>query len=255
MTHDLPSWRAMEPSELVGVTEAEGRRLLDAARDGLDAPIAACPPWRVSDVLGHVASVYRRTTHVLAHRLVERPAGSDWYAAPPPGEAVLSWFDRSLTDVITHLERVDPTTPTWTFSSTDRTAAFWPRRLAHETTVHRIDVESAHGAATPVAPALAVDGIDEAFDVMIIPGLSGRFCGDDGSVHLHATDAPGEWLVGLGPEGVVVERAHGKGTAALRGPAADLFLWLWGRMGTDRMETFGDRGALDQFRAVVASVT
>lgn len=255
MTHDLPSWRAMEASELVGVTEAEGRRLLDAARVGLDAPIAACPPWRVSDLLGHLASVYRRTTHVLAHRLTERPAGSDWYAVPPPGEAVYDWFDTSLTDVVTHLARVDPTTPSWTFSGDHRTAGFWPRRLAHETTVHRTDVESAHGPPTPVPAAVAVDGIDEAFDVMIAPGLSGRFCGDDGSVHLHATDVPGEWLVGLGPEGVVVERSHGKGTAAVRGPASDLFLWLWGRVGTDQLETFGDRALLAQLRSGVASVT
>lgn len=243
--------------ELVGVTGTEGRRLLDAAREGLDAPVAACPPWRVADLLGHLSTVYRRTSHVLAHQLTERPAGSDWYAAPPSGEALLDWFDRALTDVVSRLDGVDPTTPAWTFSSAHRTVGFWQRRLAHETTVHRVDVEAAHGGAGPIPVAVALDGIDEAFDVMISPGLSGRYCGDDGTVHLHATDVTGEWLVTLSPEGIVVERSHRKGAAAVRGTASDLLLWLWGRVDadTDRLETFGDLTVLGQLRSSVASVT
>jgi uncharacterized protein (TIGR03083 family) len=245
----------MERTQLVGVVEEEGKRLLEAATVGLDAPVPACPAWTVADVVGHVASVYRRTTHVLAHQLTERPAGSDWYHAPPEGRAVLDWFAGSLSEVLDQLRRADPVGTVWTFSAHDHTAGFWHRRLAHETTMHRVDVESAHGTPAAVPADVACDGIDEAFDVLIGPRLSGQFCGDDGTVHLHATDHPGEWLITLGPEGVVVERCHAKGTVALRGPASGLLLWLWGRGGVDGLEVFGERPVLDQLRACVARAT
>ena len=53
-----------------------------------------------------------------------------------------------------------------------------------------------------------------------------------GSVHLHCTDVDGEWLV-VGEPGrrPVVTREHAKGACALRGPAADLLLVLWRRVG------------------------
>jgi hypothetical protein len=59
-------------------------------------------------------------------------------------------------------------------------------------------------------------------------------------VHLHATDVEGEWLVTLGGSTVAVEHGHAKGDAAVRGTAADLHLWLWGRVPLDRLEVFGD---------------
>ena len=64
----------------------------------------------------------------------------------------------------------------------DQTVGFWLRRMAHETSIHRRDVESAVGAETPVAPDLAVDGIDEVLALMlagdwsdeVVPEASGR---------------------------------------------------------------------------------
>ena len=60
------------------------------------------------------------------------------------------------------------------------------------------------------------------------------------TVHLHATDVEGEWLVTLGGSTVAVEHGHAKGDAAVRGTAADLHLWLWGRVPLDRLVVFGD---------------
>ncbi len=65
-----------------------------------------------------------------------------------------------------------------------------------------------------------------------------------GSVHLHATDTPGEWVVRPGPDGApVVTAEHAKGDAAIRGPASDLLLVLWRRVGLDAVEVIGDRAA------------
>jgi hypothetical protein len=69
-------------------------------------------------------------------------------------------------------------------------------------------------------------------------------------VHLHATDADGEWLLRFDEGTVAVEARHAKGDAAVRGSAASLLLWLWGRVALDELEVLGDRGAADALRTV-----
>jgi len=67
-------------------------------------------------------------------------------------------------------------------------------------------------------------------------------------LHVHATDdgldGSGEWLIRHEEGGVRVEAGHGKGDAALTGPAADLMLVLVRRCPLDRegVTVFGDRG-------------
>ena len=89
--------------------------------------------------------------------------------------------------------------------------------MAQETTVHRVDAEQAVGLpVAPIPPALAVDGIDEIFTVFVPAIAAGRSPGDGRTVHLHATDAEGEWLVRSDPGYVVVESGHAEGDAAVR---------------------------------------
>jgi predicted lipid carrier protein YhbT len=121
--------------------------------------------------------------------------------------------------------------------------------MAHETTIHRVDAEQAVGrAVSPVAPELAVDGIDEVFSVFVATFTADQSPGDGRTVHLHSGDAEGEWLIRFDPGEVVVEPGHAKGDAAVRGPAADLLLWLWGRRPLDGLDVFGDRGAAEALR-------
>ena len=164
-------------------------------------------------------------------------------------------FEQDLAAVIAALEAVDPAAPAGRWRSQDQTASFWFRRLAHETVVHRADAEAALGEIGSVATDLAVDGIDEALDLFLVPGVKPHAGRSPATVHLHATDGDGEWLVLVGPDGVAVERGHIKGDAAVRGSTSDLFLWLWGRVGLDRLDRFGDEVALERLRAAAAAVT
>jgi hypothetical protein len=71
-----------------------------------------------------------------------------------------------------------------------------------------------------------------------------------GTLHLHATDIEGEWLIGEDEEGQLkVERGHNKGDAALRATASNLLLMLYRRIGTERGEIMGDAGVVDRFLA------
>jgi predicted lipid carrier protein YhbT len=123
--------------------------------------------------------------------------------------------------------------------------------MAHETTVHRVDAEQAVGRpVAPVPPGLAVDGIDEIFSVFVAALGQGRSPGDGRTVHLHATDAEGEWLIRFDRGAVTVEPGHAKGDAAVRAPAGDLLLWLWGRVPLDGLPVFGDPAAALALRDV-----
>ncbi len=69
-------------------------------------------------------------------------------------------------------------------------------------------------------------------------------------MHLHRTDGDGEWMfAGDGEGGVTVTHEHGKGDAAVRGTAANLLLWIWGRP-ADGLECFGDAEVAARWQAV-----
>jgi hypothetical protein len=120
-----------------------------------------------------------------------------------------------------------------------------------ETAVHRWDAQLAGGTPEPIDPARASDGVDEFLTVILADPRFTRPIG--GSVHLHAIDTPGEWLVVDGDDGaVVVTREHAKGAVALRGPADRLLLALWGRIPLDDLEILGDRSVAERLLARTA---
>ena len=122
----------------------------------------------------------------------------------------------------------------------------------HMGVVHRWDAEHATGPTTPIDPELASDGIDEYLDLVMRHNVTrDSVTLPAGSLHIHCTDAHGEWLVSL-DEGYQLERAHAKGAAALRGPAEALLLRLWNRdtERADELSPVGDESVLDAWLAV-----
>jgi uncharacterized protein (TIGR03083 family) len=168
------------------------------------------------------------------------------FAHAPEGAAAGDWVQAGAEMLATELEARDPGTPCWTWVPFDRTVGFWARRTAHETAMHRWDAQNAAGTADEIDGELAVDGVDEY--LALVPCFPGRHLPDAGSVHLHSTDAKGEWLVRLDGGGMHVTREHAKGDAAVRGPASDLLLVVYGRKPTDAVEVLGDASLFDRFR-------
>jgi uncharacterized protein (TIGR03083 family) len=235
-----------------GIVEREGAALGSAAEDDLAAPVPAAPGWDTTQLLRHVGLVHTRTSVVLRSGTMERPTRENGMLPEAPREGVLDWYRETLAGVVADLRAIDdPDRPVYAFAPAHRRAGFWPPRMAQETTIHRVDAEQAVGRPVGVIdPALAVDGVDELFSVFVAVFGGGRSPGDDRTVHLHATDAEGEWLIRFAEGDVAVEVGHAKGDAAVRGPAADLLLWLWGRRPLDDLEVFGDRTAAEALRAV-----
>jgi uncharacterized protein (TIGR03083 family) len=222
-----------------------------AAAGPLDAPVSGCPGWSVGDLVEHLGTIHHRVAALVRAGGVEPPMGRLTWAAAPAPELRAGWLAEGHRSLVAALDGADPEAPVWTFAG-PLTNRFWARRMALETAVDRWDLESAGGEPAPIEPGLAVDGIDELFDVFVPlrrqPGPlvrePWRYGGRGERLHLHCTDAPGEWVLRFGAEEVEITREHAKGEAALRGPACDLLLVLYGRTGTERLELLGDPAVL-----------
>jgi uncharacterized protein (TIGR03083 family) len=244
----------MQTEQYLDQLAQNSERLADAAElAGTDAEVPACPGWTVGDLLEHCVGgdTWARTIVAQGRAgITDRVTRGD---ADPSlqGEALFDAFRAGARALAAELTAVSPDTPVWTFSSTNRTAAFWQRRRSQETAVHRYDAETAAGTATPIDAELAVDGIDE-FLTVFLPRLSDNF-GEvgDATVHLHCTDVEGEWLVARRDGELTVTAEHAKGDVAARGSASDLLLFLWGRVPVEALEVFGDADLLARFRQAI----
>jgi uncharacterized protein (TIGR03083 family) len=238
------------PIDYLTSVRRDATTLADVARKGpRDSPIAGCPGWDLDKLVVHVGRIHRWVVAAI-------DAAGDNPGKPPPGPDdpadYPDWLAEGAEIMCRKLDALDPAATVWNFSGGALTAAFWTRRQALETAVHRWDGEAAVGPAAAIEPALAVDGIDEIFTVFAPLRRVGAEPLDlGGSVHLHATDAEGEWTISAPDGELSVERGHAKGDVAVRGPASALYLMLWRRIPPSEPELtrFGDEALLDRWLA------
>jgi uncharacterized protein (TIGR03083 family) len=242
----------VEISEHIAALRVEGDRLADAAeRADLDEPIPTTPEWRLRDLVRHMGDVHRwARTHVAEGRVL--PIGKDELAEIvgllPPDAALLDWFREGHDRLVRTLESADPHVECWSFLPAPSPLAFWARRQAHETGIHRADAQSPAGRITPFASDVAVDGIDEL--------LLGFFAGNGEepappparTLYVRATDAEAGWLAFMNDRSVRHDGEDPRADCSVRGPASDLYLLLWNRRDPDGLEVTGDRSALDFWR-------
>lgn len=238
----------MDRATHVDHLRADGAALLAAQRADPAAPVRSCPGWDRTELLAHTGRALAWMQAQVATGTGERVRFATVEPAPE-GEALPAWFEQivaSLADGLSSMD-VDDTWPTW---AGPLPGAFYPRRAAQETAMHRWDAEP-----TPFDPAFAVDGVDEHLELFAPLAPAAGFGGRTGTIHLHATDVDGEageWLIHVTSEGIRFEHGHAKGDVALRGTASDLLLWIWNRVPVDdRFEVFGDTALLDLWPTAV----
>lgn len=235
-------------AEFLSTIRTASEFLADTPVDDHASAVPACPGWTVADVVVHVGRVYAMVTAIVSSRSTEpRRAGSE-HDRPEPRHLV-EWFAERRSDLVTALDGVTPDVPVWTWADEQR-AAFYFRRMAHETVVHAYDVAEVRGVAFETHRRVTVDGIDEYFDVMLPFALRRRDLSlPTGSLHLHCTDGDGEWFVAGDAGRVAVERVHRKGDVAWRGAVLDLLAAAWGRR-SPRIDVVGDAGVSDEWSAL-----
>src|SRR5262245_492946 len=153
----------MEYEAFVGHVRIDGGALADAADGNIRAEVPTCPGWRVRDLVAHVAQVYEHKIECTGLGKAPDPWPPEWPGAADP----VPWYRDAHARLLTMFDEHDAASPSATWWPADQTVGFWARRMAHETAVHRVDAELAHGASTPVDAALATDGVDEILHIML----------------------------------------------------------------------------------------
>ncbi|OIJ93832.1 hypothetical protein BIV25_24285 [Streptomyces sp. MUSC 14] len=236
----------METADLLQTLDREGR-LLAAAADaaGTDAKVPTCPEWQVRDLLRHTGAVHRWAAgYITEGGSARRPFGD---LPELDGAELVAWYRDSHRLLVDALAAAPADLECWTFLPTPSASplAFWTRRQAHETTVHRYDAEAARGGtASPVAPDFAVDGIDELLRGFHARSRSRLRTEEPRVLRVRALRAGADgtegadtvWTVRLSPEPAVTVRntaggqeEAGEAEAELSGPADELYLALWNR--------------------------
>jgi uncharacterized protein (TIGR03083 family) len=228
-------------------------------------PIPTCPEWTLRQLVTHVGRAHRWAAEITRTRsevfipFREVPDGK----LPDDRAEQLRWLRAGATLVVDAVREAGSDL-VWSFAG-PVPAVFWSRRMAHETLVHRADAELAAGAEPePVIEAeVAADAIDE-WLTLFAGGILGnadertKALPDGAALHIHATDdglgGRGEWMIRHDADGLTVQPGHGKGDAALTGPAASLLLALMRRrpVSDPAVTVYGDSAVVDSWLARTA---
>ncbi len=225
----------METTTHLDALQRDGELLVAAAnRVGLESPVPPCPGWCVRDVLKHTSHVHRWAADLVAKARTEPvSAGSEeeWFRSGPADGSLLDWFREGHGTLVATLRDADADLRCWTFLEAPSPLAFWARRQAHETAIHRADAESAGTGVTPFDPGFAVDGIDELV-MGFAPTPRAKVVAETRRVlQVRATDTGDTWSIGMGPGGIDAQRGSGSHDCLLEGDSSNLYLLLWNRIG------------------------
>jgi uncharacterized protein (TIGR03083 family) len=252
----------------VDALERDGALLADAAvAAGLTVSVPTCPEWQVRDLVRHQAYVHRWA----ARHVTEQPPevlGEDdeevVLAGGPDDAELIAAYRSGHTALVSALRAADPDLDFATFMPAPSPLAFWARRQAHETAIHRYDAQSAAPGGAPApgaafAAAFADDGIDE-----LIMGFAARpryWLRGDGrrSLTVRATDTGNGWQVRLADGVTTVARCEhaaagdGASDCLLEGSAAGMYAYLWNRSdaAAAAVTITGDPAVLDVWRSSV----
>ena len=238
----------METAGYLALLERDGVLLAAAAEAaGLDSSVPPCPKWLVGDLVRHVGSVHRWAAWIVRDRCADDPAPTmDDMPRPAPDEDVLAWYRAGHADLVRILRDADPGLQCFTFMPAPSSLAFWARRQAHETAIHRGDAESVSGAITGHPNDFALDGIDELLAGFMPRRKSFRYVDAPRTLSVRPHNAE-PWLITLAPAGVHATHDAGDAEATVSGSASDLYLWLWNRPASVHVD--GDRAVADLWLA------
>lgn len=221
----------METASFVDTLDREGALLASAAEAaGVGAEVPTCPGWRVRDLLRHTGMVHRWAAGFVAEGYTaHHPDGG---LPDLDGAELVAWFRAGHRSLVDTLAAAPPTLECWHFLPAPSPLAFWARRQAHETTVHRVDAEAARGG-TPgdIAAEFAADGIDELLRGFHARSRSRVRSEEPRVLRVRATDTDDAvWTVRLSQEPPAAERGGtGEADCELVGSAGELYLALWNR--------------------------
>jgi uncharacterized protein (TIGR03083 family) len=258
--------RQLSPDRYVAEIEASTAGLAEIlAEHDQSLPIPTCPEWTLRQLVTHVGRAHRWAAEITRTRsdafipFREVPDGK----LPDDRAEQRAWLQAGAARIVDAVREAGSDL-VWSFAG-PAPAGFWLRRMAHETLVHRADAKLAAGAEpeSVIDAEVAADAIDE-WLTLLADGILGN--ADDqtkplpagAGLHIHLTDeglgGRGEWMIRYDEGGLTVGPGHGKGGAALTGPAASLLLVLMRRrpVSDPAVTVYGDSAVVDGWLASTA---
>ena len=189
------------------------------------------------------------------------PDEGEWPHGPADDEDLLAWFRTAHEALLAELAARDPQAAAPTWYPPEQVVAWFHRRMAQETAVHRVDVELACDAVTPVASDLALDGIDEVLDLFLRYGIGADPDEDTSSFagrSILVRTGPHAWHVAGQPDSggqIQFVRELRAADASVSGEPSELLLWLWNRRPDSAVRIDGDAASLAGFRTLMTRAT
>lgn len=242
----------MQITEHIASLSEEGRLLASAAgQAGPGASVPTCPGWQIRHLLRHTGTVHRWAAAFITegHTSYHPDDGEP----DLDGAELLAWFREGHRHLVRSLEEAPADLDCWTFLPAPSPLAFWSRRQLNETTVHRVDAESALGGPlTPVSADRAADAIDELLTGFHARPKSRVRSDRPRTLRVRAVDTAATWTVRISEEPPQAVRTAGTDGAGgtdgaehvdceLSGTAEGLFLTLWNRLPLTAVTLRGDR--------------
>jgi uncharacterized protein (TIGR03083 family) len=218
------------------VTQTE---LLTTGIKGVDlgSPVPSCPGWHLGNLVRHVGGGHRwaeeivrtRATGFIPDDQVRKLDGTD--------ELPATWLLDGATRLADTLRLAGLDVQIWApppFTGT----AFWARRFAFETLVHRADATLA--ARAEIDEWMELDALPQHFDrdpgkrSLLGPGRTLAFVAPEAS-----------WVIDLTGDVIVSGQASSAAAVTVRGSLADLLLVIYRRKGVQDVQVSGDHELLD----------
>ncbi|HEX3786815.1 MAG TPA: maleylpyruvate isomerase N-terminal domain-containing protein [Pseudonocardiaceae bacterium] len=246
----------LDQGELLHVFGAQAELLASTVESAdqvaLESFVPGCPGLTMEETARHVGSSYRMVWHWL--REGRRP--NEWRRDPMGGQTLPEYVRAGSATLLAELAGHDAAEPCSTWWPANQTYGFWRRRMAHETIVHRADVQgAAHLQPDPMADDVVLDGIDEVLTLWFVYRLS--VLGVVGTRrHLVSVRTGGqEWLAYAGPLGTSIDPVDSEPDAVVSGSPMSVYLWLWGRVPDRLIEIDGNQDAIAQLWALLRLAT
>lgn len=220
----------------------------------VSAPVASCPGWNVSQLARHVDGGLRWAHAIVADRLETPPPDTALrelsQAAADDADEIAADLRSAATELARALREAGPAASMWC-PVEGGGSAFYARRFAHETSMHRADAALALGIDYVLPNFVAVDGVEEWLELGSMPfhfevhPWMRELLGPGRTIGLHATDTDDHWVLDFTGDVIAWRGGVEPVPAELRGPATDLLLVLYRRAPVATVDVKGDAGLVD----------
>jgi uncharacterized protein (TIGR03083 family) len=104
----------LDKAQYLDALDVETRRVVSTAREGVHAPVPACPGWAVGHVLAHLGRAYNWIGEMVREQAREPiPMRPQDHSFDPLNPEITAWFETSFARFKDTMESTREDEPVW----------------------------------------------------------------------------------------------------------------------------------------------